>query len=47
MTRVLLPSTTHARREPKSALPSPIHVDETPNFQPNCPAYPTKTTAEK
>ena len=29
------------------ALPSPIHVEAIPYFQPNCPAYPTKTTAEK
>ena len=30
-----------------NALPRPIHVDATPKFHPNCPAYPTKMTAEK
>ena len=33
--RVRRPSTTHARREPRNAFPSPIHVDATPNFHPN------------
>ena len=47
MTRVLLPRMIHARREPMTAFPIPIHVDATPYFQPNCPAYPMNTTAEK
>ena len=38
MTRVLLPRTTHARRLPINALPSPIQVDARPYFHPNCPA---------
>ena len=44
---VLLPSNFHARSEPINALPIPIQVDATPNFQPNCPAYPMNMTAEK
>ena len=38
MTRVLLPKTIHARSEPRTAFPIPIHVEATPYFQPNCPA---------
>jgi hypothetical protein len=45
--RVRRPSKNQAKSEPISALPIPIQVDETPNFQPNCPAYPIKITAEK
>ena len=30
-----------------TAFPMPIHVLAIPYFQPNCPAYPTNTTAEK
>ena len=44
---VLLPSTTHASRDPRIAFPIPIHVDAIPYFHPNCPAYPIKITAEK
>jgi len=44
---VLLPSTTHARSEPIIALPIPAQVAAMPYFQPNWPAYPTNTTAEK
>ena len=47
MTLVLLPRMIHARSEPITALPIPIQVDATPYFQPNCPAYPMNTTAEK
>ena len=46
ITLVRLPSTTHASRLPINAFPSPIHVDARPYFHPNCPAYPTNTTAE-
>ena len=45
--RVLRPNTAHANREPIIAFPIPAHVAAIPNFQPNCPAYPTNTTAEK
>ncbi len=45
--RVRLPRMTHANIEPISALPMPIQVEAMPYFQPNCPAYPTKITAEK
>ncbi len=41
------PRTSHARSEPITALPMPIHVEERPYFHPNCPAYPMNTTAEK
>ena len=44
---VLLPRTTHARRLPINAFPMPIHVLAIPYFHPNCPAYPTNTTADK
>ena len=47
MRRVRLPSSTQASSEPIKALPSPIHVDASPYFHPNCPAYPMKMTAEK
>ena len=47
MIRVRLPKITQARSEPIKALPIPIQVDAIPNFQPNCPAYPIKITAEK
>ena len=47
MILVRLPRILHARREPISALPMPAHVAAMPYFQPNWPAYPTKTTAEK
>src|SRR5215469_5304008 len=47
MMRVRLPRMNHAINEPIKALPSPIQTAEVPNLQPNCPAYPTKTTAEK
>ena len=47
ITLVLLPRTFHASSEPINALPSPAQVDARPKFQPNCPAYPTKITAEK
>ena len=30
-----------------NAFPIPIHVDASPNFHPNCPAYPMNTTDEK
>ena len=36
--RVRLARTSHARSEPITAFPMPIHVDERPYFQPNCPA---------
>ena len=45
--RVRRPRMTHASKDPRIAFPIPIHVEEMPNFQPNCPAYPTKMTAEK
>ena len=45
--RVLLPRTTHASSDPMMAFPRPIQVDAIPYFHPNCPAYPTNTTAEK
>ena len=45
--RVRRPSTTQASRLPNTALPRPIQVEARPYFQPNCPAYPTNTTAEK
>ena len=32
------PNTIQASKEPITALPTPIHVDERPYFQPNCPA---------
>ena len=47
ISRVRLARMSHARSEPITAFPMPIHVDESPYFQPNCPAYPTNTTAEK
>ena len=47
VTLVLLPRMTHAMSEPMNAFPRPIHVDDRPYFQPNCPAYPTNTTDEK
>ena len=47
MILVRLPRITQASNEPMIALPIPAHVAETPYFQPNCPAYPTNTTAEK
>ena len=47
ITLVLLPRTFHASSEPINALPSPAQVDARPKFQPNCPAYPIKITAEK
>ena len=47
ITLVLLPNTFHARSEPIKAFPSPAHVEASPKFHPNCPAYPTKITAEK
>ena len=47
MIRVRLPRMTQARRDPISALPIPTQVEAMPYFQPNCPAYPTKITAEK
>ena len=47
MTRVLRPKITQASRLPISAFPIPIHVEASPYFHPNCPAYPTNTTAEK
>ena len=47
MMRVRRPSTTQANREPRIALPMPAQVAAIPYFHPNCPAYPTKTTAEK
>jgi hypothetical protein len=45
--RVRLPRIIHGSKLPRTALPSPIHAAEIPNFQPNCPAYPTNMTAEK
>jgi hypothetical protein len=47
MIRVRLPRISHARSEPIKAFPKPIHVEAIPKFHPNCPAYPTKITAEK
>ena len=47
MILVRLPRIRQAIREPIRALPIPIQVDAIPYFQPNCPAYPTKITAEK
>ena len=47
ITFVRLPSTTQARRLPITAFPIPIQVQAMPYFHPNCPAYPTNTTAEK
>ncbi len=44
---VRLPRTIHAISDPSIAFPIPAHVEAMPYFQPNCPAYPTKTTAEK
>ena len=38
---------TWASREPMRALPMPAQVAAMPYFHPNCPAYPTNTTAEK
>ena len=38
MTRVRLPSTAQASREPMKAFPSPAQVAAMPYFQPNCPA---------
>ena len=35
MIRVLLPRRFQASKEPIKALPKPIQVDATPNFQPN------------
>ena len=45
--RVRRPSMFHARSEPIKAFPKPAQVLERPKFHPNCPAYPTKITAEK
>jgi len=45
--RVRRPRITHGISEPMKALPKPTHVAAVPNLQPNCPAYPTKITAEK
>ena len=36
-----------ASSEPIKAFPRPIQVEARPKFHPNCPAYPTKITAEK
>ena len=47
ITFVLLPRITHASRLPINAFPIPIQVLAIPYFHPNCPAYPTNTTAEK
>ena len=47
ITLVLLPNTFHASKEPMNAFPKPAQVDASPKFHPNCPAYPTKITAEK
>ena len=47
MTRVRRPKTTHASKLPMMAFPKPIQVEAMPYFHPNCPAYPTNTTAEK
>ena len=47
ITLVRLPRTTHASRDPRSALAMPIQLAAMPYFQPNCPAYPTNITAEK
>ena len=47
ITRVLRPRITHASKLPIKAFPIPIQVLESPYFHPNCPAYPTNTTAEK
>ena len=47
MILVLLPRTTHARSEPIMAFPIPAQVAAIPYYHPNCPAYPTNTTAEK
>ena len=47
MMRVRRPSIDHASSEPMRALPMPAHVADMPYLQPNCPAYPTNTTAEK
>ena len=47
ITLVRRPSTTQASSDPKKAFPSPAQVAAMPYFQPNCPAYPTNTTAEK
>ena len=35
---VRLPRISQARSEPMMALPTPIHVELRPYFQPNCPA---------
>ena len=45
--RVRRPRIAHAISEPMIALPMPAHVAAIPYFHPNCPAYPTNTTAEK
>ncbi len=47
MILVRLPRIIHASSEPIKAFPSPIQVEAMPKAQPNCPAYPTKMTAEK
>ena len=47
MTFVRLPKMTQASKLPIKAFPRPIQVDARPYFHPNCPAYPTNTTAEK
>ena len=47
MILVRLPRISQASSEPIKALPRPIHVEAIPKFHPNCPAYPTKITAEK
>ena len=47
MIRVRRPRMIQAIMEPIRALPRPIQVEAMPYFQPNCPAYPTKITAEK
>jgi len=44
---VRLPSTSHAKSEPNSALPTPIQTASSPYTQPNLPAKPIKSTAEK
>ena len=38
MRRVRRARTSHASIEPMTALPTPIHVELRPYFQPNCPA---------
>ena len=47
MILVRRPRMFQAMSEPMKALPSPAQVEASPKFQPNCPAYPTKMTAEK